>query len=77
MEAEHLKDVKALSQEPAPEFSVSQVISDISHKSIPLIKEELGSDNDVHLKADMRMNMTINLGSNKTSPDAPKIEDKS
>jgi hypothetical protein len=34
-----------------------------------LIKEELGSDNDVHLKEDMRMNLTLNLGNNKTISD--------
>ena len=76
MEAEHLKVIKASSQDPAPEFSVSQVIQAISHKSIPLIKEELGSDSDVHLKEDMRMNLTLNLA-NKTAIDAPKKEVKS
>jgi hypothetical protein len=42
-----------------------------------LIKEELGSDNDVHLKEDMRMNLTLNLGNNKTSSDtSAKKEEK-
>lgn len=74
MEKEHLKEIKLQSQEPAPEFSVSQVISAISKKSVPLIKEEvMSNDSDVHLKEDMRMNMTLNLESNKT---IAKKEDK-
>lgn len=79
MEKEHLKVIKAEAQEPAPEFSVSQVIQAISRKSVPLIKEELGSDSDVHLKGDLRMNMTLDLESNKTTPaaiDKAKKEDK-
>jgi hypothetical protein len=51
-------------------------IQAISRKSVPLIREELGSDSDVHLKEDMRMNLTLNLGNKTTTDASAKKEEK-
>ena len=61
MEADHLIKVKSSLIDDAPSFSVSKVIESLSAKDKKESgsKEDLGSDNDVHLKEDLRMNLTL------------------